>query len=140
MKSTTCANGLTGSGGETQVLVAKRLSVQQCTKEHGEHHHPIKDAQPDLFGTRASCSSLIANEFRLRLAALAYTLMPRLRALDLQSTECERASAATIRVWLLKIGAATQRNTRHVRVMLAIHHPLRVLFATAASKLAALGQ
>jgi hypothetical protein len=40
---------------------------------------------------------------------------------------------------LLKIGAAILRNTRRVRVMLASHHPLRVLFATAASTLAALG-
>ncbi len=65
--------------------------------------------------------------------------MQRLRALALQGTELERASAATIRVRLLKIGAAILRNTRRVRVMLASQHPLRVLFATAASKLAALG-
>jgi KaiC/GvpD/RAD55 family RecA-like ATPase len=65
--------------------------------------------------------------------------MQRLRALALQGTELERASAATIRVRLLKIGAAILRNTRRVRVMLTSHHPLRVLFATAASKPAALG-
>ena len=39
---------------------------------------------------------------------------------------------------LLKIGAAILRNTRRVRVMLASHHPLRELFATAATRLAAL--
>jgi len=31
------------------------------------------------------------------------------------------------------------RNTRRVRVMLASHHPLRELFATVATRLAALG-
>jgi hypothetical protein len=51
----------------------------------------------------------------------------------------ERASAATIRVRLLKIGAAILRNTRRVRVMSASHHPLRARFATAASRLAAVG-
>jgi hypothetical protein len=107
--------------------------------QRGEAENRIKEAQLDLFGTRASCSRFIANQFRLLLAALAYTLMQRLRALALQGTELERASAATIRVRLLKIGAAILRNTRRVRVMLASHHPLRVLFATAASKLAALG-
>jgi len=106
--------------------------------QRGEAENRIKEAQLDLFGTRASCSRFIANQFRLLLAALAYTLMQRLRALALRATELERASAATIRVRLLKIGAAILRNTRRVRVMLASHHPLRDLFATAAMRLAAL--
>jgi hypothetical protein len=72
------------------------------------------------------------------LAALAYTLMQRLRALALHATELERATAATIRARLLRIGAAILRNTRRVRLMLAGHHPLRELFATAATGLAAL--
>lgn len=106
--------------------------------QRGEAENRIKEAQLDLFGTRASCSRLAANQFRLLLSALAYTLMQRLRTLALQDTELERASAATIRVRLLKIGAAILRNTRRVRVMLASHHPLRELFATAAMRLAAL--
>jgi hypothetical protein len=106
--------------------------------QRGEAENRIKEAQLDLFGTRASCSRFIANQLRLLLAALAYTLMQRLRSLALQATELERASAATIRVRLLKIGAAILRNTRRVRVMLASHHPLRELFATAAARLALL--
>jgi hypothetical protein len=106
--------------------------------QRGEAENRIKEAQLDLFGTRASCSRFIANQFRLLLAALAYTLMQRLRALALQASELERASAATIRVRLLKIGAAILRNTRRVRVMLASHHPLRGLFATAAARLTSL--
>jgi hypothetical protein len=106
--------------------------------QRGEAENRIKEAQLDLFGTRASCSRFIANQFRLLLAALAYTLMQRLRTLALQATELERVSAATIRVRLLKIGAAILRNTRRVRVMLASHHPLRELFATAAARLASL--
>jgi Transposase DDE domain group 1 len=107
--------------------------------QRGEAENRIKEVQLDLFGTRASCSRFQANQLRLLLAALAYTLMQRLRSLALQATELERASAATIRVRLLKIGAALLRNTRRVRVMLASHHPLRELFATAARRLAALG-
>lgn len=107
--------------------------------QRGEAENRIKEAQLDLFGTRASCPRFIANQFRLLLAALAYTLMVRLRELALQATELERASAATIRCRLLKIGAAILRNTRRVRVMLASHHPLRELFALAAARLAALG-
>lgn len=103
--------------------------------QRGEAENRIKEAQLDLFGTRASCHKFLANQFRLLLAALAYTLMHRLRALALQATELASACAATIRVRLLKIGVAMIRNTRRVRLMYASHHPLRELFALAAARL-----
>jgi Transposase DDE domain group 1 len=102
----------------------------------GEAENRIKEAQLDLFGTRASCHRFAANQLRLLLAALAYTLMQRLRELALKGTELERAAAATVRVRLLKIGAAVMRNTRRVRVLLASHHPLRSAFLSAAQALA----
>jgi hypothetical protein len=133
-----------GSQGTNPRFVVTNLGgpatqlYDQLYCQRGEAENRIKEAQLDLFGTRASCSRFLANQFRLLLAAMAYTLMQRLRALALQATEFERASAATIRVRLLKIGAAILRNTRRVRIMLASHHPLRELFATAAARLAAL--
>lgn len=69
-------------------------------------------------------------------SALAYTLMQRLRELALANTELAKASAATIRVRLLKIGAAVLRNTRRIRILLASHHPLRDLYFVAANALA----
>jgi hypothetical protein len=102
----------------------------------GEAENRIKEAQLDLFGTRASCHRFAANQLRLLLAALAYTLMQRLRELALKGSELERACAATIRVRLLKIGAAIVRNTRRVRVLLASHHPMRSVFLSAAQALA----
>jgi hypothetical protein len=102
----------------------------------GEAENRIKEAQLDLFGTRASCHRFAANQFRLLLAALAYTLMQRLRETALAGTELARASAATIRVRLLKIGAAIVRNTRRIRILLASHHPLRHVYAHAARAMA----
>ena len=102
----------------------------------GEAENRIKEVQLDLFGTRASAHRFAANQLRVLLAALAYTLMQRLRELGLKATELERATAATIRVRLLKIGAAVVRNTRRVRILLASHHPLRALFLHAARALA----
>ena len=107
-----------------------------CYCARGEAENRIKEAQLDLFGTRASCHKFAANQFRLLLAALAYTLMQRLRALALAGTDLARASASTIRVRLLKIGAAVLANTRRVRVMLASFHPLRESFLRAAQALA----
>jgi hypothetical protein len=102
----------------------------------GEAENRIKEAQLDLFGRRASCSRFAANQMRLLLAALAYTLMIHLRRLGLQGTELERACTATIRTKLLKIGAAVLRNTRRVRLFLASHHPLKDVFLSAARALA----
>ena len=68
-------------------------------------------------------------------AALAYTLMQRLREIALAGTELARATTATIRVKLLKIGAAILRNSRRVRILLASHHPLRAIFFYAAGAL-----
>ena len=102
----------------------------------GEAENRIKEAQIDLFGRRGSCRRFASNQLRLLFAALAYTLMINLRRLALQGTELERACAATIRVKLLKIGAAVLRNTRRVRLLLASHHPLKHVFLTAARALA----
>jgi len=62
--------------------------------------------------------------------------MINLRRLALAGTELARACTATIRVKLLKIGAAIMRNTRRVRIMLASQHPLKHVFLNAAHALA----
>lgn len=102
----------------------------------GEAENRIKEAQLDLFGRRASCHKYHANQLRLLLAALAYTLMVQLRRLALRGTELAQACTATIRTRLLKIGAAIVRNTRRVRLFLASHHPLQHVFEAAARALA----
>jgi hypothetical protein len=113
-----------------------RVLYEQLYCARGEAENRIKEAQLDLFGRRASCHLFAANQLRLLLAALAYTLMVNLRRLALSGTELERACTATIRTQLLKIGAAVLRNTRRVRIMLASSHPLRHVFVSAAHALA----
>lgn len=102
----------------------------------GEAENRIKEAQIDLFGRRGSCRRFASNQLRLLFATLAYTLMINLRRLALQGTELEHACTATIRVKLLKIGAAVLRNTRRVRLLFASHHPLKHVFLMAARALA----
>jgi hypothetical protein len=104
--------------------------------QRGEAENRIKETQLDLFGTRASSQKFLANWLRVMFSALAYTLMGRLKELALAGTELAHATTATIRVKLLKIGAAVIRNTRRIRILLASHHPLRDLYATAARALA----
>jgi hypothetical protein len=131
-----------GAQGNNPRFVVTNLSsdatqlYEQQYCQRGEAENRIKEAQLDLFGTRASCQRFMANQWRLLLAALAYTLMHRLRSIALKGTQLERATAATIRVRLLKIGASVIRNTRRVQILLASHHPLRDVFAHAAQALA----
>jgi hypothetical protein len=121
---------VTDLAGSPQALYERRY----CAR--GEAENRIKEAQLDLFGRRASCHRFQANQLRLLLAALAYTLMINLRRLALQGTELAQACTATIRTKLLKIGAAILRNTRRVRVLLASAHPMKHVFITAAHALA----
>lgn len=109
---------------------------EQLYCARGEAENRIKEAQLDLFGRRASCRLFAANQLRLLLAALAYTLMINFRRLALKGTELEHACTATIRTKLLKIGAAVLRNTRRVRLLLASQHPLKHVFFTAARAMA----
>ena len=113
-----------------------RVLYEKLYCGRGEAENRIKEAQLDLFGRRASCHRFASNQLRLLLAALAYTLMINLRRLALRGSELERACTATIRLKLLKIGAAIVRNTRRVRVLLASSHPLRHVFLSAARALA----
>lgn len=131
-----------GTLGANPRFVATNLAhdaaylYEQLYCQRGEAENRIKETQLDLFGTRASSHKFAANWLRLMLAALAYTLMERLRTLALAGTDLARSSAATIRVKLLKIGAAILRNTRRVHILLASHYPMRATFLIAAQALA----
>lgn len=131
-----------GTQGANPRFVVTNLDLPAATLydelycQRGEAENRIKETQLDLFGTRASCHIFLANWLRVLLAGLAYTLMQRLKDMALADTDLARATSATIRVKLLKIGAAVIRNTRRVRILFASHHPLRELFVRAACALA----
>jgi hypothetical protein len=101
----------------------------------GEMENRIKEQQLDLFADRTSCHKWWPNQFRLLLAALAYTLIEAIRRLALAGTELARAQVRTIRLKLLKIGAVILRNSRRVRFLLSSACPYQELFATAAARL-----
>jgi hypothetical protein len=103
--------------------------------KRGEAENRIKETQLDLFGTRTSCHKFISNWLRVLFAGFAYLLMQRFKEMALVGTEFERATTATIRAKLLKIGTAIIRNTRTIRIMFSSCHPLRDVFARAAQAL-----
>jgi hypothetical protein len=93
------------------------------------------EQQLGLFADRTSCHAWWANQFRLLLSSLAYTLMEAIRRLALHRTELARAQVTTIRLRLPKFGAVILRNTRRVRYLLSSAYPYQDLFQLAALRL-----
>ena len=101
----------------------------------GDMENRIKEQQLDLFSGRTSCHTWWANQFRLLLSSLAYTLMEAIRRLALKGTELSKAQCRTIRLKLLKIGAVIVRNTRRIKFMFTSAYPYQKLFATVVARL-----
>ena len=121
---------VTNLTGDAQML----YDEMYCAR--GEMENRIKEQQLGLFADRTSCHGWWANQWRLLLSGLAYTLMEALRRIGLAGTELARAQCGTIRLKLLKIGAVLVRNTRRVRFLLAASYPHQELFATVVARMA----
>ena len=97
----------------------------------------IKECQLDLFADRTSTRTMRANQLRLWFASTAYVLLAALRRIALPTTRLARATAGTIRLKLLKIGALVRVSVRRVTVAMASGHPWQQDWATAHQALAA---
>lgn len=82
----------------------------------GEMENRIKEAQLDLFADRLSTHTFRGNQLRLWLSSFAYVLVEAIRRLGLQGTQFANASAGTIRLKLLKIGALITLSVRRVKI------------------------
>jgi hypothetical protein len=106
---------------------AKALyEAQYCAR--GDMENRIKEQQLSLFADRTSAATMRANQLRLWLSSVAYTLMNALRRLGLKGTKLARAQCGTIRLKLLKIGAQIKVTVRKVWVSLSESYPYRQLF------------
>ena len=99
----------------------------------GDAENRIKELKHGLEIDRTSCTSFLANQFRVLLAAAACALLQELRH-HARHTGCARAQIGTLQLRLLKLGAppavvgAARRPPpaprRPVRRRLAPHRPL----------------
>ena len=101
----------------------------------GEMENRIKECQLDLLAGTMPAATLRANQLRLWFAAMAYTLICALRRMALRGSELARATCATIRLKLLKIGAQVTVSARRVRIACASAFPAQRMFATACRRL-----
>jgi hypothetical protein len=115
---------LTNIVGDAQKLYDRRY----C--QRGEMENRVKE-QMMLFADRVSAHRWWANQWRLCLSAIAYSLMEALRRLALHGTDLAQATCATLRTTLIKIGAVVVKKATVVRLHLSSHHPLQALFSQA---------
>ena len=101
----------------------------------GEMENRIKECQLDLYADRTSAATMRANQVRLWFASLAYVLMEAVRRLGLQGTDMANATAGSIRLRLLKLGAVVVVSVRRIKIAFASACPAKAVFTTVAERL-----
>jgi len=113
---------------------AKRLYDKlYCAR--GDMENRIKEQQMGLFADRTSSHYWWANQCRLLLSSLAYTLMDGIRRIGLKGTRLACAQMTTIRLKLFKVGAIILSNTRRIRFLISSHYPYMDLLSLAVQRL-----
>ncbi len=115
--------------------VAAQALYEDIYCPRGDMENRIKECQLDLMADRTSASTMRANQLRLWFAAFAYVLISALRRIGLTGTELARATAGTIRLKLLKIGARVTISVRRVKIALTSACPQADVFMMAHEKL-----
>ena len=100
----------------------------------GNMENTIKEQQLDLFSDRTSASRFAANQLRILFSAFASILFVALRR-ALHGTRLARATAGTLRLKLLKIGARVTVSVRRVKVAMDSAHPSAAAFARVHARL-----
>jgi hypothetical protein len=117
----------------------RRFAPQRLYEEgycaRGEMENVLKQQVLDLKADRLSTHYLASNQLRLWLATLAYLLLERVRTIGCRGTELARATAGSIRLKLLKVGAVVRVSVRRVYVQLSSAYAGRDLFRVCHSRL-----
>ena len=104
--------------------------------QRGEVENRIKELHDGMQIGRTSCSSFLANTFRVLLTAAAYVLMQEMR-LHLFRTRHARAQVSTLREHFLKLGAQVIVTVRRIVLHLPQAFPYRDSFQRLALSLGA---
>lgn len=106
---------------------AARQLYEDLYCARGDMENRIKE-QFVLFADRVSAATMRANQLRLYLSVMAYSLMYGLRRWGLRNTQLAHAQVGTVRLRLLKIGARIRVTVRKIWVQMSSSFPLQNLF------------
>lgn len=118
--------------------VPARLVYERAYCGRGDAENRIKDFKNALSGDRLSCTTYVANAFRLLLHAFSYRLLDELRThIAAVAPALGRAQFDTIRLRLLKVAAQVRQSVRRIVVALPSTFGLGNVFAQVAARLGA---
>jgi hypothetical protein len=120
------AEGFEGDEDRERFTTARLYEEFYCAR--GEMENVLKQQVLDLEADKMSTHYMASNQLRLWLAAFAYLLLERVRALGCHGTELARATAGTIRLKLLKVAARVTVSVRRVSIQLSSAYPRQDLF------------
>jgi hypothetical protein len=103
-------------------LPAQEVYDQFYVQRGADSEHRIKELKLGLAADRLSCTSFIANQFRLLLAQAAYILLLTIRQAA-ENTQFATAQVERLRSMLIKGAARVQVSARRVLVELAAFCP-----------------
>ena len=99
----------------------------------GQAENAIKDFKRALAGDRLSCTTYVANAFRLFLHAVAYRLLDGLRRVVVRvAPTFGRRQFDTLRLLLLKVAALVGQSVRRVTIRLPASFPMAAVFVAVA--------
>jgi len=105
----------------------------------GQMENLIKAHKRHLASDRTSCTSALANQFRLVLHSAAYMLLHRLRAAAPKRSFWRTAQFDTLRLRLIKLGARVIEKATRIKVVLPAACPDKAIFARLAGAFAPSG-
>jgi hypothetical protein len=104
----------------------------------GQAENAIKDFKRALCGDRLSCTTYVANAFRLALHAIAYRLLDALRRVVAEvAPGLGRRQFDTLRLLLLKVAALVGQSVRRFTFQLPSAFPMASVFVAVARALGA---
>jgi hypothetical protein len=101
----------------TNLRQSPRWVYRRIYCERGETENRIKELKDGLEIDRTSCSSFLANQFRVLMTAAAYILLQELRR-HAAGTSCSRSQVWILRDRLLKLGAQVVASVRRILLRL----------------------
>jgi hypothetical protein len=108
----------------TNMKQSSRWIYKKVYCGRGDSENRIKELKDGLRLDRTSCSSFLANQFRVFMTAIAYILMQEIR-LEAKRAGLENAQVETLRNRLFKIGARVVVSVRRVVLHLPKAFPYR---------------
>jgi len=117
-------------------LTLKSERVYAIYRGRGDMENRIKELHHGLEVDRTSCTSFLANQFRVLLTAAAYVLMQELR-FRAAGTDFATAQVSTLRERLFKLGAWVDRTVRRIVIHLPLSCPWAPSWRTIAAAVGA---